>query len=61
MSRGDPDFKETKLLLLTAVTEGTDKDPEYWKQKFDVDAYMAKPFKASELMRVVEELLSKTE
>jgi two-component system alkaline phosphatase synthesis response regulator PhoP len=55
--RADPEFRDVRVLMLTAVTRDTGKDDDYWKRKSQADDFMSKPFKAADLMQRVERLL----
>lgn len=45
------------VLMLTAITQGTGKSDDYWREKSHADAFMSKPFKSQELMECVEKLI----
>lgn len=47
----------TKILMLSAVAEGTGISDEGMKKKAGVDDYMAKPFKIQDLIAKVDVLL----
>lgn len=55
--KADPKQKSTPVILLTAITQGSDKSDEYWKQKTRADDFMSKPFRVRELMDRIDKLM----
>lgn len=55
--RKDRRFDNSAVIFLSAITRDTDKNPEYFVEKFKVDAFFDKPFKVRELVEKVEQLL----
>src|SRR4030067_3849000 len=55
--KADPKYKTIPILMLTAITQGTDKGDDYWKLKSRADDFLSKPFKAQVLAERIEKLL----
>jgi DNA-binding response OmpR family regulator len=56
--RADPSLNDVKVILLSARVQETDVDLGF---EAGADAYLKKPFKATELLGVVESLLSRAD
>jgi DNA-binding response OmpR family regulator len=56
--RADPDLSDVKVILLSARVQETDVDLGF---EAGADAYLKKPFKANELLGVVESLLARVD
>lgn len=52
--KNDPSYKNVPVLVCTTKSEEFDR---YWGIKQGADAYITKPFRASELVRTVKQLL----
>jgi len=52
--KSDPSYKKVPVLVCTTKSEEFDR---YWGIKQGADAYITKPFHASELVRTVKQLL----
>ncbi len=57
--KSSPDHKSIPVVMLTAITQGSDKPDEYWRQMSKADEFISKPFKARELIDCIEGLLNK--
>ena len=55
--KGDDRFKHIPVIMLTAMTQDSGEDDQFWKDKSKADDFMSKPFKAQELVKRVEKLL----
>lgn len=55
--KADPKLRRIPVILLTAITQGSDKSDEYWKQKTRADDFMSKPFRVRELMDRIDKLI----
>jgi CheY-like chemotaxis protein len=56
--RKDPKLRaETKVLMLTAITQGTQLDDEEWRAKTGADGFLSKPFELRDLVQWVDRLL----
>lgn len=56
--KADDQYKNIRILMLTAITQGTGKDDNYWKMKTRADGFLSKPFKARALLDEIEKLLN---
>jgi DNA-binding response OmpR family regulator len=56
--RADPSLNDVKVILLSARVQETDVDLGF---EAGADAYLKKPFKATELLGVVESLLARAD
>jgi DNA-binding response OmpR family regulator len=45
------------VIILTAATQSSTKSDEYWRVKSRADVFMTKPFKSSELIKKIHELI----
>ncbi len=54
--KANPDLLHTKVLILTAMGQQTDQEAA---KEVMADCYLSKPFSPTELMSLVEEILSK--
>ena len=45
------------ILMLTAITQGTNKTDEYWRTKSGAEAFMSKPFRSPDLVACVQKLI----
>lgn len=52
--------RKIPIIMLTAITQDSGKDDDYWKEKSRADDFMSKPFKAQELVARIEILLQKS-
>jgi len=50
-------WKGIPVIMLTAITQDTGKDDEYWRKKSLADDFMSKPFQAKELVARIDKLL----
>jgi len=53
----DPKYREIRIILLTGITQGSDKGDEYWRQKAHADEFVSKPLNIQDLLQRVERLL----
>ena len=51
-------FEHIPVIILTATTQTSNKGDDYWKVKSRADAFMTKPFKSSELVKKIGELIA---
>lgn len=58
--KGDPKYNDIPIIILTAITKGTGKDDNYWREKSHADEFMSKPFRAVDLLTKIEKLLKKS-
>jgi DNA-binding response OmpR family regulator len=57
--KGDDRYRDIPILMLSAVTKGSGKSDEHWRDLSCADAFMSKPFKALQLVECIESLLSR--
>jgi DNA-binding response OmpR family regulator len=53
----NPATSALPILMLTAITQGTGKSDEFWRQRAKSDAFVSKPFKSKELLEQIEKLI----
>lgn len=56
--KDNPEYKNIKIIMVTAVAKGTGKGDEYWKEKSRADDFISKPFRAQDLIARIEKLLA---
>lgn len=56
--KDNPEYKDIKVIMVTAVAKGTGKEDEYWKEKSRADDFISKPFRAQDLVARIEKLLA---
>ena len=57
--KGDERLRHIPILFLSAITQGSGKSDEHWRQLSNADAFISKPFRAHQLVQSVEELLGR--
>lgn len=55
--KSHPRYAQIKIIMLTAITKGTGKTDEHWKQKSGADDFFSKPFRAQDLVNRIVELI----
>jgi DNA-binding response OmpR family regulator len=55
--KGDERLKETPVMMLTCITEMSEKDDSYWREQTGADDFMTKPFPIGEFLRRVKLLV----
>ncbi|MHC4608201.1 MAG: response regulator transcription factor [Planctomycetota bacterium] len=55
--KGSSEHKMVPVIMLTAITQDSDKTDDYWKEKSGADDFMSKPFKVRDLVDRIEKLL----
>lgn len=56
--KSKPEYKQIPIVILTAVTQGSDKPDQYWKEMSKADDFISKPFKARDLIERIEKLIN---
>jgi len=59
--KGEPECKSIPILILTAVTEESMRNDEYWRKRSGADDYITKPFEIMDLLERVDRLLKRPE
>src|SRR5262245_23835031 len=57
--KGDDRYKEIPILIMSAITKGSGKTDDHWRELSCADAFISKPFRAYQLVQCIEELLNK--
>lgn len=55
--RGDERFKETPILMVTGVTEGSDLPDGFWRIAANSDAFITKPVTSGELIERIDDII----
>jgi DNA-binding response OmpR family regulator len=55
----DESLSGIPVMMVSAISQGSNKPDEFWQQGMGVDDYITKPFDPSDLLRRVENLLRK--
>lgn len=55
--KGDSVLKNCKVVILSAVSAGSNVNPEELRKKVNADMFLVKPFKAKELLDAIDHLL----
>ena len=55
----DEELAGIPVMMVSAISQGSNKPDEFWQQGMGVDDYITKPFDPSDLLRRVENLLRK--
>lgn len=55
--KGNPKYKTIPILMLTAITGGSSKQDEHWRQKSGADEFMSKPFRMNDLLAKIEKFV----
>jgi two-component system phosphate regulon response regulator PhoB len=55
----DSGYSRIPIIILTAITRGTGKSDEFWKEKSKADDFISKPFKIQDLLERVNKLLAR--
>ncbi len=58
--KSDERYRNIPILIVSAVTQGSGKSDEHWKELSSADAFISKPFRAQQLMQCIEELIEKS-
>lgn len=59
--RGDRSICDTKIIMITSLTEDTGKTDDQWRDSLGVDGFFTKPYETSRLLATVEQLIRPTE
>ena len=59
--RRDPAFKDTPVLVMSAIAKSSDRPEEFWRQGLGADDFITKPFDPLALLGRVEYVLRKKE
>lgn len=57
--KSDEKAKNVPIIVITALTQGSDQGDEEWARRMGADGFLTKPFDLDELSRHVEEMVSK--
>lgn len=55
--KNDPALRHIPVMITTSITEGTQQDDEYWRDKTGADDFISKPFSSEEFLARVNKLL----
>jgi len=57
--KSDENFKTIPIIVITAVTQDSDREDEEWARRMGAEGFLTKPFDLDDLGRRVEEMVSK--
>ena len=57
--KGDQRYRDIPILMLSAITKGSERTDEHWRDLSCADAFISKPFRAFQLVQCIEDLLGK--
>jgi two-component system chemotaxis response regulator CheY len=58
--RSDNSISDTKIIMITSLTEDTGKTDEQWRDSLGVDGFFTKPYETAKLIKAVEDLVRPT-
>jgi DNA-binding response OmpR family regulator len=55
--RSDHNISDTKIIMITSLTEDTGKTDEQWRDSLGVDGFFTKPYETSKLLSTIDTLI----
>jgi DNA-binding response OmpR family regulator len=55
--KADHAIADTKIIMITSLTEDTGKTDEQWRDSLGVDGFFTKPYETSKLLATVDQLI----
>lgn len=53
----NPQFRDIPVVLMTCITNDSEKDDEYWRKRTGADAFISKQCKVGEMVNLIEDVL----
>jgi len=56
--KASKDYAQIPIMVLTSITQGSNKSDEEWKRSLDVEDFITKPFEPLDILKRVQKIIS---